>query len=301
MDAKIGYIINESGVTVEGFDMIEKPMNGIGFSKDDIRFHNSDRVIGYGVLQTAEERNRNGRMYTFSDLQREINAPRQKELLNAGQMLGEQNHPLTNELVRQQTIDSRNSCVRFHKFWMEGNNVMGCFEGTSNDLGKFFDKDLRMGIKPAFSLRALGTIKSTPRGAVVENLKMITYDYVIYPSHPSAYTQGILTEGANIAIPKSNFRFSNSNDATKSFVGTFTNADVINAIRKQSGVSESAIDFIKDKSSNFKMLKECFDMTKIDSADLVSPHKIALTEAGKHTIVMNVEDYIAREIQNYLE
>ena len=50
---------------------------------------------------------------------------------------------------------------------------------------------------------------------------------------------------------------------------------------------------------NYQLLKEAFDMTKIDMVDLISPNKIALTESGKSTIVMNIEDYIAKELQNY--
>ena len=87
-------------------------------------------------------------------------------------------------------------------------------------------------------------------------------------------------------------------DASKSFTTGFTNQDVINAMKLQSQ-NESAISYIKDKSNNYHLLKEAFDMTKIDTIDIISPTKIALTEAGNHTIIMNVEDYIAQEIQNY--
>ena len=174
---------------------------------------------------------------------------------------------------------------------MEGDRVMAYFEGTMNELGRTFDADLRIGVKPAFSLRALGTIKSTPRGAVVENLKMITYDHVIYPSHRGAYTTGVINESA-ASVPDSGFTLNESNDATKSFITSFSNADV--------GVtSESAIQYIKDKSHNFKMLKEYFDMTKYDTIDIINPRQVALTEAGNATIVMNIEDYIARELQGY--
>jgi len=34
-------------------------------------------------------------------------------------------------------------------------------------------------------------------------------------------------------------------------------------------------------------------------ADFVDAHHIALTEAGNSSIVMNIEDYIANEIQTY--
>lgn len=284
---KIGYILNESSVCMESVDIRED--------------RNSNRVTGIGALQTGNEKNRNGRIYRTEDLVREINAPRQKELLAAKQLCGEAGHPIgadASSLVRQQTIDPTKICVRYLKLWMEGDNVMATFQGTNNALGEAFDKDLRQGVLPAFSLRALGTISSTPQGAVVENLKMITYDYVIYPSHPHAYTRGVLNESASsIAIPKSNFAMSNAMDGSKSFIKEFSNQDVINAI---STIKESAISYVKDKSSNFKMLQECYDMTKYDTVDIINPHKLALTEAGKNTIVMSIEDYIANEIQNYI-
>ena len=298
MDNKIGYIINESGILMEDFDIISPTASGSLPFKDEIKFHCKDRIIGYGVLQTAEERNRNGRLYTRADLAREVEAPRQRELMETGNMLGHAGHPLSSELIVQQTIDPKICCVRFHKMWMEGDRVMAYFEGTMNELGRTFDADLRIGVKPAFSLRALGTIKSTPRGAVVENLKMITYDHVIYPSHRGAYTTGVINESA-ASIPDSGFTLNEGNDATKSFITSFSNADVVKAIKEMGGTNESAIQYIKDKSHNFKMLKEYFDMTKYDTIDIINPRQVALTEAGNATIVMNIEDYIARELQGY--
>ena len=286
--SKIGYILNESSVCMESVDIRE--------DKND-----RTRVTGMGILQTGNEKNRNGRIYRTEDLAKEIAAPRQQELLAAKQMCGEAGHPIgadASSLVRQQTIDPTKICVRYLKLWMEGDNVMGTFQGTNNALGEAFDKDLRQGVLPAFSLRALGTISSTPQGAVVENLKMITYDYVIYPSHPHAYTKGIINESAGIAnVAKSNFTMNSSMDGTRSFIKEFSNKDVVNAI---TSMRESAVDYIKDKSQNFKLLQECYDITNYDTIDIISPHKIALTEAGKNTIVMNVEDYIANEIQNYV-
>ena len=282
---KIGYFINESTVKMNEVDLVES----------------GNRVTAKGRLQSGNERNRNGRFYRTEDLAREIAAPRQQELLSSGNMLGEAGHPLSKELIRQQTIDPKLTCVRYLKFWMEGNDVMGTFQGTNNELGDTFDKDLRAGVKPAFSLRALGTLRASREGTVVENLKIITYDYVIYPSHPGAYTEGIVSESSGlINVPESSFDLSKypNMDATKSYINSFTNEDVVKAMETQAH-NESAIEYIKDKSFNYHMLKECFDMTKIDSVDIISPTKLALTEAGSGTIVMNIEDYIAKELQNY--
>lgn len=280
---KIGYIINESVTKpVTELDIVEK----------------GGKVIAEGTLQEAEETNRNGRIYTLADLSREIAAPRQQELLRTGNMLGEAGHPLSKDLIRQQTIDPTNVAVRYLKFWMEGNKVKGRFKGTNNALGDTFDMDLREGVLPAFSLRALGTIVQAPKGAVVSNLKMITYDYVIYPSHPGAYTSGIVTESAFMEGCAGEKTIPLRMDGRKSFISTFTNQDVVDKIKLQSQ-RESAIDYVKDYSSNYQLLKECFDMTKAGSVDLIDNNRLAITEAGVGTIVMDIEDYISREIMNH--
>ena len=53
---KIGYILNESSVCMESVDIRED--------------RNSNRVTGIGVLQTGNEKNRNGRIYRTEDLVR---------------------------------------------------------------------------------------------------------------------------------------------------------------------------------------------------------------------------------------
>lgn len=289
MIKRIGHIINESAVNVSEVRVIE----------------NGTRVTAEGVLQTGDTTNRNGRRYKTKDLAGEIIAPRQKELIRTGNMFGEAGHPITQDLIRQQTIDPKCVCVRFLKFWMEGTDVMGHFKGSNNDLGNAFDLDLREGILPAFSLRALGAIEETAQGSVVTNLKMITYDYVIYPSHPTAYTKGIVSESAiDMAMNESHVaalvKDYNRLRGDRSIVSTFTNEQVIEKMNLLNAQRESgAIDYICDMSKNFSLLKEAFDITKSASIDLDGNGKIIIAEAGVGTISMNVEDYINKEIMQY--
>lgn len=286
INKRFGYIFNESAVNVSEVEIVE----------------NGKRVVAKGILQTGNTQNRNGRKYQTQDLAREIAAPRQKELLRTGNMLGEAGHPMTQDLMRQQTIDPKFTCVRYLDFWMEGDNVMGKFKGTNNELGNAFDMDLREGILPAFSYRALGTVEETAAGSIVTNLKMITYDYVIYPSHPTAYTSGLVSESA---LGTSSMFTSNiinlvpaeRIDATKSFISTFTNEQVVDQIRRMNECG--AIDYIKDKSNNFNLLKECFDLTKASNIDIIATDKISITESSVGTIVMDIDDYIMKEILQY--
>lgn len=299
INSLIGWMINESAIYL---------------TESEIVGEKNGRVIAQARMQTGNERNRNGRRYLTTDLTREIAAPRQIELLSTGNMLGEAGHPMSKDLLRQQTIDPKYSCVRYLKFWMRGDDVMSLCKGTNNDLGETFDKDLRDGVKPAFSLRALGTVENTSEGAVVRNLKMITYDYVIYPSHPGAYTEKLITEAGLIPaeIPESNFikqkdiyrkklgfDLVGRMDCTQSFTESFDNMTVVSRI-KQLQKESSAINYIKDESKNYKMLKEAFDLTNASGVEYdIDPRGNLTIHSEGTTIYMNIEDYITKEIQQY--
>ena len=162
---------------------------------------NGKRVVAEGTLQDMDVENRNRRIYAKADLLPEINGPRMTELIKAKQFCGEYGHPLSDDLVRQQTIDPKLVCVRFNKVWVEDNLVKARFQGTNNDYGSYFDQDLRDGCKPAFSLRALGAIENVNGKAYVKGIKIITWDSVIYPSHKVAYTSNIVTESALDGTP----------------------------------------------------------------------------------------------------
>ena len=283
INRQIGYIVNESMVPVSEFEIVEQ----------------GHRVTAKGIVQTGNQTNRNGRLYTTQDLVKEINAPRQQELIRTGNMLGEAGHPITTDLLRQQTIDPKCVCVRYLEFWNEGDDIFSKFKGTNNDLGNAFDMDLREGILPAFSYRALGTIEETSRGAVVTNLKMITYDYVIYPSHPTAYTSGLVTESSTMLKESNVSKLVEADklDGTKSFITEFTNQQALESIKKLN--ETGAGDYLRDQSKNFNLLKEFFDITKSASVDILPGNKVAITESGIGVIVMDMDDYIQKEFISY--
>ena len=96
----IGYVILENDAPENPSDVkmiIKKPVN--------------NKVVCEAILQTAEQRNRNGRWYAREELFREIKAPRTMELLHARALRGELGHPLSKELARQSVIDDSRTCV----------------------------------------------------------------------------------------------------------------------------------------------------------------------------------------------
>lgn len=263
----LGYVIIETATTSENViptKIIEKRGDG--------------RLLAEGCVQEANMKNRNGRFYDSRDLFPELVAPRQIELLNTGNMRGENGHPLSKDLVRQQTIDPNNCVVIYTKFWTDGNFVMANYFGTYNSLGEEFDKELRYGMFPSFSLRALGTIRNTGRGAEVKGIKLITYDRVIYPSHDKAYTHSVVGESCTMN-EESNLYLPNNDPG------------VLIPITNQ-----SVIDYIKTESCTFKQIKESFDLLYDDIKLINGKSQVQLTDKAGGIYIINLENYIHNEI-----
>ena len=250
---------------------------------------NSDRIVAEACLQEAEEENRNGRCYLTEDLTREQNCKRTKELLAAGYMLGEAGHPTDTSIIRQQTIAPDNTAVRYLKYWMDGPKWMAHYQGTYNALGEAVDKDLRHGYKPAFSMRALGSLENINGRNVVRDLKYITHDFVIYPSHPGAYTHGIVQESGS--IERSSFQEA-FKEMTKT--GKATNKSSITPI-----YNEQVLSYIKSESANIKSILEQIDVFYESIA--LNGNNVSLTTKAGDIFVVNLESYIQNEIYDYCD
>lgn len=245
------------------------------------------RVIAEGTLQDMDKENRNRRIYAKADLVPEINGDRMKELIKAKQFCGEYGHPLSDDLVRQQTIDPKLVCVRFIKVWVEGNLIKAQFKGTNNDYGSYFDADLREGCLPAFSLRALGTIDNIQGKAYVKGIKIITWDSVIYPSHRVAYTEKIVTESAIDGKPS----FENQIVVPENDPGTIitiTNSDAMEVINR-----------LQRESANLTTIVETFDGI-YDRIDLLNENSLRMTSRYGDKIIVNLEQHVSNLIMDYV-
>lgn len=265
IDPNIGYVIIETATTSQDF----KPTI--------VRSMDKKRVVAEVILQEANEKNRNGRFYDSNELFPQITSPRTQELIQHGELRAENGHPLSKDIQRQSTIDPNNTVAIFLKLWTDGNFIKAHARGTNNEKGEEFNQDLLDGFSPAWSLRALGSIVNTGRGAEVKNPKIITWDRVIYPSHPRAYTQGIVSESSSIVLPKDD----------PGMLIPITNNQVI--------------DYIKHESANLRQVMETFEIF-YDNIELVNERfnpQVKLTSRDGNIYVINLETYLQNEIQNY--
>ena len=257
----VGFIINEVDL---GIDINAKELS---------EHHGHLRMEA--CLQAANRKNRNGRQYDSEDLFPAINAPRVQELLKALSLKGENGHPLSKDLSRQSIIDPNNTVVVFEKLWTEGELIKTIYHSDFNQLGDDMDRQIRAGQVPAFSLRALGALKPATNineGTRVKNIKIVTYDKVLYPSHPEAYTTGFVNETVEL-----------------------TKDGIIIPI-----INEQVEGFIREQSNNMRLLKECegFLYENIDVEKYRNSSRVRLMNNDGSIIYISLESYVHEELMH---
>ena len=281
--------------------------NSLGFvisetTAKDIEFNivnqHRDFVIAEGIIQEAEQENRNKRCYAREDLFSQVMCPRTQELMRSGNMKGEAGHPMDINLARQQTIDPKYVQVWYTKLWMDGPFVKAQFRGTNNDYGKEFNLDLLDGQKPSFSLRALGRIENIKGRAYVKGLKIVTWDRVYYPSHNKAYTEKIvsemkresaITEGATSFIAASQYRT----------VAPPGNQMVMNESFVMPIMTEQIRNYVVSESGNLDIIRKNFD-TLYQTINISEDGKmVTIVDTDHNTICIPLERHIQNEIMEF--
>ena len=277
----IGYFIHEE-VCLEA-----PPPKAIKNSADD------GKTIIEAVLQTADLQNRNGRIYSKKDLFGALEDSRLKDLMKKKSLKGECGHPLDKTLSRQQVIYEPLTSCRFLKIWTDGDLIKAWIKGTNNELGKTFDQDVKEGEIKQFSLRALGSLQNVGGKTYVKNLRIVTYDQVVYQSDLNAFQTGIVSEGANIFAAE---EYRNTANKIKTAGNYAINENWLGSIDPIN--TREAIAYIRDKSKNLKSVFESFDICGSKISIMNENTAQVITPTG---IVMRVglESYIANEIMNY--
>ncbi len=139
-----------------------------------------------GRFMTAEEKNKNGRMYKKDILENEVSRYI-REVVNAKRAFGELNHP------SGPTINlDRVSHIITELTW-DGNYVNGKAKITSTPMGEIARGLLESGGQLGVSTRGLGSLREQNGVMVVQSdFKLSTVDIVSDPSGPGCFVNGIM-------------------------------------------------------------------------------------------------------------
>ena len=140
-------------------------------TEDEKRRVANGATILSGVMQMAETKNHNGRMYSQALLEREVD--RYKKLVQDRRALGELDHP------ESSVINLQNCSHLVTSIWMEGKKVMGKIEVLPTPSGQILKNLVECGVPCGISSRGMGSVRESNGVTLVEDyLQLISFDMV---------------------------------------------------------------------------------------------------------------------------
>ena len=148
---------------------------------------NDGRLIVKGVLQRAESKNQNGRVYPREVLMKET-TKYLDEQVSERRALGELDHPDSS------VVNLNNASHNVIEMHWDGDDLLGTVEVLSTPSGNILKELFKSGIKLGISSRGLGSVEpmreSEGEDGTVEvqpDFELIAFDFVSNPSTHGAF------------------------------------------------------------------------------------------------------------------
>ena len=149
---------------------------------------NNGRLVVKGVLQRAEAKNQNGRVYPRETLMREASKYAQVQIAER-RALGELDHPDSS------VVNLNNVSHNILEMHWKGDNLLGTVEVLGTPAGNILKELFKSGIKLGISSRGLGSVKEIQEdddkeGDTVQvqpDFELIAFDFVSNPSTHGAF------------------------------------------------------------------------------------------------------------------
>lgn len=134
-----------------------------------------------GIIQHADKRNGNGRVYPRPILEREMQ--NYKRIVQEKRALGELDHP--DEAV----VNLKNASHMFEDVWWEGDAVYGKARVLRHTpSGKILEGLIKDGVQIGVSSRGVGSVREESEATIVEeDFQLICFDVVQEPSTANAF------------------------------------------------------------------------------------------------------------------
>lgn len=169
---------------------------------NESKMQNNGKVIVSGVLQRAEAKNQNGRIYPKEILVREVKKYQDNQI-KENRALGELDHPDSS------VINLRNVSHNVLEVKWKGDDLVGVVEILPTPSGNILKELLNAGIRLGISSRGLGSVKEINESTVEvqDDFELIGWDFVSNPSTHGAFMypagggqvvgEGLIKEGVS--------------------------------------------------------------------------------------------------------
>ena len=145
----------------------------------------SGKLVVRGVLQRAESKNQNGRVYPREVLVREAKKYL-KEFITQKRAMGELDHP------ESSVVNLSNVSHNITEMHWEGDNLLGTVEVLGTPSGNILKELFKAGIKLGISSRGMGSVETVSEAdgsaqEVQPDFELIAFDFVSNPSTHGAF------------------------------------------------------------------------------------------------------------------
>ena len=178
--------------------------------------NNNGRLIVSGVLQRAEAKNQNGRIYPKNTLMREAKKYAET-FINEKRALGELDHPDSS------VVNLNNVSHNILGMDWRGNDLVGKVEVLGTPAGNILKELFKSGIRLGISSRGMGSVKEVMREngdntlEVQPDFELIAFDFVSNPS-----THGAFLSPVNESVQhKINDKYNNINRIITNIIHEF--------------------------------------------------------------------------------
>jgi len=147
---------------------------------------NNGKLVVKGVLQRAEAKNQNGRVYPRNILVRE-SKKYNDNFVKQNRALGELDHPDSS------VVNLANVSHNITEMHFEGDNLVGTVELLTTPSGNILKELFKNGIKLGISSRGLGSVEQVREAngdsitKVGDDFELIAFDFVSNPSKHGAF------------------------------------------------------------------------------------------------------------------
>ena len=242
------------------------------------------------TLQSFGVMNRNHRMYNQSNVWSCIqNDEKIQDLLKNKSWFGEMDHPTprlkSEELSPERIMNSLpgNTSHKIMDPYCKSNLINARIQtDAGTEAGMNMAKKILQGMTPRFSARALAELVNKNGTPTVNMKKLITYDWVLYPSHVEAHANTTPK-----AIVKS---VETVNESVQPDIITIIPAIPIREL----------CEYAMSKSQNCQVLTEAFEITPEELGISSDNSHLLVKESSGTVFGMKLEDNVRKNISGYL-
>ena len=171
-------------------------------------------LVVTGVLQRAEAKNQNGRVYPREILEREVKLYMEGPV-KENRAMGELDHP------ESSVINLQNVSHNIKRCWWDGDDVMGDVEVLPTPAGNILKALFASGITVGISSRGMGSVSENLAEGTVEvqdDFELLCWDFVSTPSTHGAFMtpKGRALQEGKVVVPE--FKYTNVNNIIRDII-----------------------------------------------------------------------------------